>query len=383
VKRWLYAVDTVGLGAPRIEQRLARLRQAMQTATGSPPTEPAGDGSFLIDVPARAFGRDLAKQVRVHPGVIRHRGSRTILPITWQAEPSSALFPSFDGSLEIEELDQRCSQVTLVGAATPPLGPLGAVLDAALLRSVGEQTARRLVRALCRTLEDDAAPPEPTPPTSTWQLTVGDLMTRAPLIVDERTSLRTCAQLMHDHGVSGLPVIDERGELCGVLSERDLLPRLATDRFGLGRRAEREERLRAARTAGAACSRPARCTATDSPLAAAVREMLDHEVSRLVVLDAGQVVGIITRHDVILALTRSDVAIESAITALLEAHGYGAITVDTLAGNVRLHGEVARRTQAADLARLVATVQGVDTVDDGGVAWRVDDQTPLMPPHLV
>jgi CBS domain-containing protein len=385
VKRWLYAADTCTVDVEEVEHRLGQLRPVLQLATGSPVGEPSGDGSFLIDLPARALGRDLAKQVRVHPGVITRSGSRVILSLRWHAEPSGALFPSFEGSLEVEPLATHLSQLALVGASTPPLGVLGGVLDAALLQGIASQTALRVVRSLCRVLETEP-PGEHERGGDAREgtiLTVGDLMTSGPLVVDEDVPLRTCAQLMHEHGVSGLPVLDGRGVLCGVLSEGDLLPRIATDRFGLGRRAEREERLRGARTAGAACSRPARVTVPDAPLASAVREMLDHDVSRLVVLDGGQVAGIVTRHDVIRALTRSDTAITRAVEAFLRDRGASNVEVDTLSGHVRLRGEVQRRSRAEELVRIVAVVHGVDSVDADALTWRVDDLVPLTPPHLV
>jgi CBS domain-containing protein len=386
VKRWLYVTDTCSTGVEEVEQRLGRLRPLLQLATGSPVEEPSGDGSFLIDLPGRALGRELAKQVRVHPGVTTRRGSRTLLSLRWYAEPSGALFPQFDGTLEIEPLTTDCTQVALVGAATLPLGPIGAALDATMLHRIATQSALRVVRSLCRVLETEPAAGATAARSAAEGasvLTVEDLMSPAPLVVSEDTPLRTCAQLMHEHDVSGLPVLDQDGVVCGVLSEADLLPRIASDRFGLGRRAEREERLRGARTAGAACSRPARVTVPDAPLASAVREMLDHDVRRLVVLDGGQVAGIVTRHDVIRALTRSDTAITRAVEAFLRERGTTNVEVDALSGHVRLRGEVERRSRAEELVRVVSSAHGVDSVDADALTWREDDLVPLVPPHFV
>lgn len=385
MKRWLYAADTVALDLEEVERRLGHLRPVLQVATGSQLREPAGDGSFLIDLPARALGRDLAKQVKVSPGVASRNGDRVIIGLRWHAEPSGTFFPAFDGALELEPLAANLTQLAVVGASTPPLGPVGGVLDAALLQRIASQTALRLVRALSRVLETERgtldAAAEPVADGSV--LTVGDLMTVAPLVVDEDTALRTCAQLMHEHDISGLPVLDGSGALCGVLSEGDLLPRIAEERFGLGRRAEREERLREARTAGAACSRPARVTVPDATLAAAVREMLDHDVSRLVVLDGGQVAGIVTRHDVIRALTRSDEAITRAVEAYLRDRNVAWLRVDTLSGHVQVSGEVERRSRAEEIVRVIERLEGVDAVHARGLTWREDDLVPIVPPQIV
>jgi CBS domain-containing protein len=377
VKRWLYANDSVRRSAADVEQRLHHVRELLQTATGSPLREPAGDGSFLLELPARALGGEHAKQVRVTTGPVRHQRGRTVLPLRWRAEPSGALFPVFEGALEVEVLAERLAGLTLVGAATPPLGPVGGLLDAVLLHGIAEDTADRLLRSLARVLDAPAEPAEP--PRHGPGIDVAAVMTPAPIVVTEDTPLRACAELLLDAHVSGLPVLDGDGTLVGMLSEADLLPRIAAERFGFSRRLVHEQDLREARTAGAACSRPARCTAPDAPLGDAVREMLDHDVSRLAVLAGGHVVGIVTRHDVLAALTRDDASIAAEIRSILEDLGAGDLDLEVRTGHVRLGGTVDRRTVAEQLHRLVADVHGVDEVDDVHLAWRVDDLTPMMP----
>jgi acetoin utilization protein AcuB len=52
--------------------------------------------------------------------------------------------------------------------------------------------------------------------------TVGDLMTPDPISIPYNASLSLAAQTMLQLKVSGLPVVDEDGALCGLLSESDL-----------------------------------------------------------------------------------------------------------------------------------------------------------------
>lgn len=52
--------------------------------------------------------------------------------------------------------------------------------------------------------------------------TVGDLMTPDPITIPQTASLGLAAQTMLQLKVSGLPVVDEDGVLCGLLSESDL-----------------------------------------------------------------------------------------------------------------------------------------------------------------
>jgi len=51
---------------------------------------------------------------------------------------------------------------------------------------------------------------------------VGALMTPDPITIPQSASLGLAAQTMLQLKVSGLPVVDEHGALCGMLSESDL-----------------------------------------------------------------------------------------------------------------------------------------------------------------
>ena len=70
-----------------------------------------------------------------------------------------------------------------------------------------------------------------------------DIMTRTILSVTPDHSIRHAAQIMLDHHVSGLPVIDDAGGLVGMLTEGDLLRRVE-----LGPRRSRATRARPPRT---------------------------------------------------------------------------------------------------------------------------------------
>ena len=57
------------------------------------------------------------------------------------------------------------------------------------------------------------------------QLSVSDVMTQPLLSVTPETPLQEAVQLINDHHVSGLPVVDSQGSLIGELSEQDLMVR--------------------------------------------------------------------------------------------------------------------------------------------------------------
>ncbi|GIR25188.1 MAG: hypothetical protein CM15mP39_09990 [Synechococcus sp.] len=57
------------------------------------------------------------------------------------------------------------------------------------------------------------------------QLTVADVMTQPVLTVTPDTPLQQAVQMISDHHVSGLPVVDAEGRLIGELTEQDLMVR--------------------------------------------------------------------------------------------------------------------------------------------------------------
>lgn len=62
--------------------------------------------------------------------------------------------------------------------------------------------------------------------TPTIRPTVADVMTRDPICVETGATLRQVAQLLDEHEISGLPVVDDQLRLVGVVSRTDLLRRL-------------------------------------------------------------------------------------------------------------------------------------------------------------
>lgn len=59
-------------------------------------------------------------------------------------------------------------------------------------------------------------------------MNAGDIMTLGAATVRPDTPILAAAQLMLQHGISGLPVVDAGGRLVGMVTERDLLRRAET-----------------------------------------------------------------------------------------------------------------------------------------------------------
>ena len=209
---------------------------------------------------------------------------------------------------------------------------------------------------------------------------VSDVMTTDVLTVGSETPLRDVAALLTERRISGLPVVDE-GRVVGVVSEGDILAKERGPRserpgwFGVlfEDRATAELKLEA-RTAGTAMTAPALTIAPDRTVAEAAGVMVDEGVNRLpVVTAAGELVGIVTRADLVRAFVRTDTELADEIRehVLLKTLWItpGNVNVAVNEGVVTLRGEVENRATAEMLPDFVQRVPGVVAVRSD-VTWE-------------
>ena len=105
--------------------------------------------------------------------------------------------------------------------------------------------------------------------------------------------------------------------------------------------------------------------------------MVGRNVNRLPVLDAGRLVGIVTRSDLVRAYLRQDADIARSVsedvirgTMWLDPDAFRISVAD---GVVRIGGTVDRRSTAIIVEKLVNLVEGVDGVISS-LAWETDDR---------
>lgn len=103
--------------------------------------------------PDWASGR-MTHQVQVHLGPPHQRGDAIVVPISWEAVGLRSLFPMLDGDVELAPLGEQRCRLTLSASYVPPLGELGARLDAALLHRVAASTVRSFLARLAASLVD-------------------------------------------------------------------------------------------------------------------------------------------------------------------------------------------------------------------------------------
>lgn len=377
--RWLIAHRQVPGDPPELERRL---RNELPDLLGRAPEPIEADGTFHADIDGSVAGIPAHKRARIQPGVAARRGARLRIPVSWHADPAAGVFPRFDGAIELEPLSRSHARLTVVGCAHAPLGPVGAAVDAVGLHRVAERTVDRVAERIATGLRAGAPRDVAEPSHEPGRLRVADVMTPDPIVLDEDVRLRTAALVLFHHGVGGAPVVAADGELVGVLSESDLVDKEALPPHGLGRDVAEAARRARARTAGEACSRPARVTVPGASLREAAVSL--REVSRLVVVDDAEIVGIVTRHDVLRALIRSDgelaAAVREAITAALGASEAGEVRVDVDWGVARLEGRVPGRSDVERCVGAAWTVDGIVGVEEV-LDWDVDDEplpTPLV-----
>jgi CBS domain-containing protein len=204
-------------------------------------------------------------------------------------------------------------------------------------------------------------------------------------------SIYTAIRLMLKRHVSGLPVVEEGAEgarkLVGILSEGDLLRRRETDTLrrrprwlefltGPGKLAE-EYAHAAGRRVGEIMSSPVITVSESAPLADIVQLMEQRKIKRVPVVQDGNLVGIITRADVLRALVReaskplplpaNDAAIRDSILSELRKQPWGRnVTIDVAVkdGLVRLSGVIVDERERVALVRAAGNAPGVRMVED-------------------
>lgn len=99
----------------------------------------------------------LGKTVAVRLGRPDRARDALRMAIVWEATGASALFPRFEGTLDLADLDPERCELSLSGRYRPPLGRAGQALDDMVLGRVAQATVRSLLRRVAHGLEQAPA----------------------------------------------------------------------------------------------------------------------------------------------------------------------------------------------------------------------------------
>jgi CBS domain-containing protein len=151
---------------------------------------------------------------------------------------------------------------------------------------------------------------------------VKDVMTRNPISIEQDAPVGTAVAIMADHKIRHLPVVDERGTVVGLVTDRDLRSAALAPALEEHLSNEARRRLRGIGTAlenlrvkDAMTWHPV-TTRPDLPLTQAAALMIEKHVGSLPVLENGALVGILTERDALRALATQVPALRAMPTTL-------------------------------------------------------------------
>lgn len=113
-----------------------------------------------------------------------------------------------------------------------------------------------------------------------------DIMTRRVHTTTPQASVQEVAQLLYRERISGVPVVDEHRQIIGIITEADII-----------RNIERDER----RVADV-MSRNLVIVEEDTPVSEIATLLTERRIKRVPVVQAGRVVGIVSRADIVQAV---------------------------------------------------------------------------------
>jgi CBS domain-containing protein len=212
-------------------------------------------------------------------------------------------------------------------------------------------------------------------------LLVRDVMTEYVVVVRPETPFREIVDALASRRVSAVPVIDPDNRVVGVVSENDLLHKIEfggheAARLFDGRRRRAVKSKAAGDTAAELMTAPAITIGPDATLAEAARRMEELRVKRLPVVEAGRLVGIVSRSDVLKVYLRPDAEIARDVEAYVLRHTLvlepDEVTVRVVDGVATLSGTIDRRSTAEIAVRLTRAVAGVVRVANE-LQWEIND----------
>lgn len=235
---------------------------------------------------------------------------------------------------------------------------------------------------------------------------VGDVMTQEILAIAPEAALKEAAEVMLREHVSGLPVISGR-KLVGIVTEGDLLRRVETETersrprwleflTGAGTLAQEYVRSHARKVADVMTTEVVTAT-EDTELEAAVELMERRRVKRLPVLRGTQVVGIVSRANLLHALVASppggakaqDKAIRDQLWAEIHNQRWKAQGTNIVVSNgvVDLWGYITDERHRNAIRVAAENIQGVKEIRDH-LVWMAPYSglildAPVTPPPAV
>jgi CBS domain-containing protein len=244
---------------------------------------------------------------------------------------------------------------------------LGAVATAA--EEYGRTEEQAPTSATGRPVPSAASPPQPSSPPKAKIPLVRDVMDVPAASLRDDLPYRDIARFLAREQVGAVPVVDAEDHVVGVVSENDLLAKVAFEASGhrpghIGRLRERRMQGKArGETAAELMTSPAITVLPGATVAEAGWLAALSRLKRIPVTDReGHLVGVVRRDVLLQALIRDDAGIRAEVEARIEACCQ---PVDRETVEVAVHDgivELTGRMPPVSTARLVAEVENIADV---------------------
>jgi CBS domain-containing protein len=217
-------------------------------------------------------------------------------------------------------------------------------------------------------------------------MNAASIMTRSLVSIEPEASIMKAIRLMLQGRISGLPVVDDKGALIGIVTEGDLLRRaeLGTQRrrprwleFLIGPGLANEYVHACGRKVSEVMTTKVHVVAEDTPLDEIVHIMESRRVKRLPVINDGKLVGIVSRANLLRALasivgetkpsSMDDDAIRNRLMAELQNQAWAPVALINVIvrnGVVHLWGTLTDERQRKGVRVVAENIPGVKRVED-------------------
>ena len=120
-----------------------------------------------------------------------------------------------------------------------------------------------------------------------------DIMTRKVYTIRSEASAQEAAQLLDQHRISGLPVVDESNDIIGIVTEADIISKV--DKEGL--------------RVSDIMSTEVTSVNEETPVSEIALLLTERKIKRVPVVQDGKLVGIVSRADIVHAVAQGHLII--------------------------------------------------------------------------
>ncbi len=135
-------------------------------------------------------------------------------------------------------------------------------------------------------------------------LQVSDLMSTDTVTLQRNDRLALADHVMKERAIRHMPVVDDSGQVCGILSQRDLFRGALLKNLGYG--GYLEQKMLDSVVVKEAMVSPVITTTPTTPIQQAACTMIEHKIGCLPVIDNGELQGILTEEDFVRRVTREE-----------------------------------------------------------------------------